>query len=89
MNEHKQILNLIDKHHAEEIESIDFIWMLLEYPREDVEEVKDLIDIDIYENYLMKRWRLFEGYIGMHWPLPRSVDKEAIALKSFGLRRYK
>ena len=77
MNEHKQILDLIDEHEAEEIESRDFMWMLLEYPREAVEEVKDLIDIDIYENYLMERWRLFQGYIGLHWPLPITVDKEA------------
>ena len=89
LNEHKQILDLIDRHDAEEIESCDFTLMLLEFPREAVEEVKDWIPVDIYEGYLMERWRLFKGYIGFHWSLPISVDKEDIALKSFGLRRYK
>ena len=62
--------------------------MLLEYPREDVEEVKDWIPVDIYENYLIERWQLFQGYIGFHWPTPIGIDKKnAIAFMTFGLNK--
>jgi hypothetical protein len=88
---HKEILDLIDQHADEEIESHRLVQILLEFPREDVEEIKDLLDVDIYEAYLVERWDLFQGYGvgGMNSALSRRVDKVDIVFKSFGIPRKK